>query len=134
MSSKFKELMAQARARHEELPEGRGAAAAEAEPSQSPEEADDSARAGQEAALETEGRRTEPGDGPAATGREEEQPQGAAKRGRPRGKRSHPDFEQVSAYISKSTHLSVKIALLQEGRGREFSELVEELLGQWLQK
>jgi hypothetical protein len=53
------------------------------------------------------------------------------KRGRPRGKRSHPDFEQITAYIRKDTHHAVKIMLLQNGR-KEFSEHVEELLGQWL--
>ena len=55
-----------------------------------------------------------------------------AGRGRPRGKRSNPDFDQVTAYIRKHTHQDVKIALLQEGRGREFSELVEDLLAKWL--
>ena len=54
-------------------------------------------------------------------------------RGRPRGKRSDPDFDQVTAYIRKHTHQGIKIALLQEGRGREFSELVEDLLAEWLQ-
>ena len=29
-------------------------------------------------------------------------------------------------------HQGVKIALLQEGRGQEFSELVEDLLAEWL--
>jgi hypothetical protein len=53
------------------------------------------------------------------------------RRGRPPGKRSHPDFEQITAYIRKDTHHAVKIRLLQNGR-QEFSELVEELLGQWL--
>ena len=53
-------------------------------------------------------------------------------RGRPRGKRSDPDFDQVTAYIRKHTHQAAKIALLQEGRGREFSELVEDLLAKWL--
>ena len=53
------------------------------------------------------------------------------RRGRPPGKRSHPDFEQITAYIRKVTHHEVKIALLKNGR-KEFSELVEELLGQWL--
>ena len=53
-------------------------------------------------------------------------------RGRPRGKRSDPDFEQVTAYIRKQTHQGVKIALVQGGRGQEFSELVEDLLAQWL--
>ena len=53
-------------------------------------------------------------------------------RGRPPGKRSDPNFEQITAYIRKHTHQGVKIALLQEGRGREFSELVEDLLAEWL--
>ncbi len=46
------------------------------------------------------------------------------------GKRSDSDYKQVSAYIRRDTHLKVKLALLQEGR--EFSELVEELLTEWL--
>lgn len=56
----------------------------------------------------------------------------ARRRGRPTGKRSDPDFEQTTAYIRKDTHRSVKIALLEEGEGREYSELVEELLSKWL--
>ena len=54
------------------------------------------------------------------------------KRGRPKGKRSHPDYEQVTAYIRKDTHRSAKIALLREGEEREFSELIQELLEEWL--
>jgi FMN phosphatase YigB (HAD superfamily) len=54
-----------------------------------------------------------------------------SRRGRPPGKRSHPDFEQITAYIRRDTHRAVKIALLKNGR-KEFSELVEDLLGQWL--
>ncbi|MES1024915.1 hypothetical protein ABN584_18775 [Gloeocapsa sp. BRSZ] len=71
--------------------------------------------------------------------REPEQPMPVAesplpqKRGRPKGKRSHPDYEQVTAYIRKDTHRDVKIALLSEGEAREFSELVQELLEQWLE-
>lgn len=56
----------------------------------------------------------------------------ARRRGRPTGKRSDPDFEQTTAYIRKDTHRSVKIALLEEAEGREYSELVEELLSKWL--
>lgn len=56
----------------------------------------------------------------------------ARKRGRPPGKRSNPEFDQITAYIRRNTHRAVKIALLQEGQGREFSELVEELLAKWL--
>ena len=53
------------------------------------------------------------------------------RHGRPPGKRSHPDFEQITAYIRKDTHHAVKVVLLKNGR-KEFSELVEELLHQWL--
>ncbi|NWF58982.1 MAG: hypothetical protein HXY43_06655 [Fischerella sp.] len=54
------------------------------------------------------------------------------KRGRPKGKRSDPDYEQVTAYIRKETHTAVKIELLKEGEKREFSELVQELLDEWV--
>lgn len=56
----------------------------------------------------------------------------AIRRGRPAGKRSDPDFEAITAYIRKKTHKDVKIALLQEDKPREFSQLVEELLINWL--
>ena len=32
----------------------------------------------------------------------------------------------------KHAHQGVKIALVQEGKGQEFSELVEDLLAKWL--
>jgi hypothetical protein len=54
------------------------------------------------------------------------------KRGRPAAKRSDPDFLQVTAYIRKETHRKTKIRLLEEGQGREFSELVEVMLEEWL--
>jgi hypothetical protein len=47
------------------------------------------------------------------------------------GKRSNDEYRQISAYIRKDTHRRVKIALLEQDR--EFSELVEELLGEWLE-
>lgn len=67
-----------------------------------------------------------------------QQPQGprvkdGPVRGRPRGKRSSEAFVQVTAYIGRQTHRDVKIALLSEGEGREFSELVEELLAGWIE-
>lgn len=75
----------------------------------------------------------------AARGREPEpepepepQPEPPKPKGRPRGKRSNPDYEQVTAYIRRDTHRTVKMALLTEGGNREFSELVEELLNEWL--
>jgi hypothetical protein len=54
------------------------------------------------------------------------------KSGRPRGKRSNPDYEQVTAYIKRETYRNTKIALLQQGNNQEFSELVEQLLSEWL--
>ena len=56
----------------------------------------------------------------------------AKKRGRPQAKRSDPDYLGFTTYIRRDTHLKAKIALLQEGKGRELSELVEALLSDWL--
>ena len=53
------------------------------------------------------------------------------KPGRPTGKRTNPNYGQVTAYIPKSLHEDVKIALIKEG-GKEFSTLVEELLLEWM--
>lgn len=52
--------------------------------------------------------------------------------GRPPGKRSDPGFIQATAYLPAELHHGVKMALLQEREGREFSELVAELLAGWL--
>ncbi|MEJ1934788.1 hypothetical protein WDZ92_31700 [Nostoc sp. NIES-2111] len=63
------------------------------------------------------------------------EPQGEPKRGRPKGKRSDSNYEQVTAYIRKDTHTAVKIELLKEsqnGQKQEFSELIQELLDEWL--
>ena len=54
------------------------------------------------------------------------------KKGRPKGKRSNPDFEQVTAYVRSKTYRQTKIALLQQEELEDFSELVEELLTEWL--
>ena len=54
------------------------------------------------------------------------------RRGRPSGKRSDPDYVGFTTYIRRDTHHDVKLALLQEKQGRELSELVEELLTDWL--
>ena len=54
------------------------------------------------------------------------------KRGRPSGKRSDDAFVQAPAWIRRDTHTQVKIKLLKEGKGQEFSELVEALLSKWL--
>lgn len=52
--------------------------------------------------------------------------------GRPPGKRTAADFTQVTAYVRRETHHAVKVRLLTEQGGREFSDLVESLLVEWL--
>ena len=59
-------------------------------------------------------------------------PPAATPKRKKRGKRGDPNFTQVTAYIRKETHRQVKLALLQEGSDREFSELVENLLAEYL--
>lgn len=56
----------------------------------------------------------------------------AKKRGRPRGKRSDSDYTQVTAYIRSDTHVGVQMLLLKDGKQKDFSDLVEELLAKWL--
>ena len=54
--------------------------------------------------------------------------------GRPKGKRSDPDYVQVSSHIPRELHFKVKAALLLDRKGVEFSELVADLLSEWLSK
>ena len=55
------------------------------------------------------------------------------------GKKSDPDYKQVTAYVRKDLHEKVADALYDESRDREdrkrkeFSELVDELLEKWWQ-
>lgn len=56
----------------------------------------------------------------------------AARRvGRPPGKKNNPKYKQVTVYLREEAHRSAKKVLLDEER--DFSELVDELLEQWLQ-
>jgi hypothetical protein len=52
--------------------------------------------------------------------------------GRPRAKRSDPQYQQVTAYIRRETYTAARKLLLDEQR--EFSELVEELVGEWVNR
>ena len=60
--------------------------------------------------------------------------------GRPAiGKKSNPNYRQVTAYIRKDLYRDVTDILYDEGRGRdtkrkEFSELIDELLERWRQE
>jgi len=54
--------------------------------------------------------------------------------GRPEnGKRSNPEYSQVSAWIKKDTHRRAKIKMLQHGDDRDFSDLLQELLESWIE-
>jgi hypothetical protein len=62
------------------------------------------------------------------------------KPGRPRGRRSNPDYTQISAYIPLDMLMAVQDALAEERKisrkrtPRPVSDLVEELLAEWLKK
>ena len=48
------------------------------------------------------------------------------------GRRNRPGFTQVAAYVPASLYKQVKVKLLQEPTQRNFSELVEALLSDYL--
>ena len=54
------------------------------------------------------------------------------RRTRQQGKRSNPNYEQVGVYIERDIHLEIKKRLITEPE-HDFSDLVNELLGRWLQ-
>ncbi len=58
----------------------------------------------------------------------------APKRGRPNGKRSNAEFQQVTAYVRRDTYRRVSIKLLDRESKGEFSGLIEELLQKWLKE
>ena len=49
----------------------------------------------------------------------------------PVGKKSDPNYTQVTAYVRRDLYRDVRIALLQDGSGEDFSELVDRLLEDW---
>ena len=57
-----------------------------------------------------------------------------SKASRRTGKRSDPEFVQLNSWIRRETYRRVKLALLMEGKDREISQLVEDLLSSWLSK
>jgi hypothetical protein len=64
------------------------------------------------------------------------EPQETPRRvGRPAGgKKSNAEYQQVTAYIRKRTYRRVQIQLLEQDAKQDFSELVEELLAEWLEQ
>jgi hypothetical protein len=73
-----------------------------------------------------------PGSVPETKPKKPDSPAAPKKLGRPTGKRSDGEHVQVTAYIRGETHRDVKIALLKDEKGQEFSELIQELLTKWL--
>ena len=63
-------------------------------------------------------------------------------RGGPPGKHSNPDYTQATAYVRSEVHDAVQLKLWQlkiakkqkKGKKLEYSELVEELLVEWLER
>ena len=67
------------------------------------------------------------------TTRKAEQPAESPKVGRPKtGKRSNPDYTQVSAWVRKDTYRRVTDRLYVKEERREFSDLIQTLLVDWL--
>ena len=52
---------------------------------------------------------------------------------RTKGKKGDPDYAQVTAYIKADTYRQTQIRLLElKGKKKEVSELLQELLAEWL--
>jgi hypothetical protein len=63
----------------------------------------------------------------------------ARRPGRPNGKRSDSSYVQTSIYLPRAVHSGVMLALAearykQSGTVTDFSELVDTLLSEWLNK
>ena len=50
------------------------------------------------------------------------------------GRRNRPGYTQVAAYIPEALYRQVKVKLLQEPKQRNYSELTEALLTEYLSK
>ena len=65
---------------------------------------------------------------PAEPESEPERP--AGKTGRPPGKKSNPSYAQVTVYLRKDLHRTAQKLLFDDKR--QFSDLVDELVGRWV--
>lgn len=50
------------------------------------------------------------------------------------GKRTAPDYVQVGVYIPKKLHAQAKVRLIHEEQDRDFSQLVGDLLTEYVAK
>jgi hypothetical protein len=58
----------------------------------------------------------------------------SSKTSKKSGKSSNDDFTQVLTYIRKETHKKTKKVLIDDPEERDLSDLVEQLLSEWLKK
>ncbi len=75
------------------------------------------------------------GGGPKVPDHSPERSSNSGSRGAGRsrtGKRSNPDYRQVSAWVQKRTYEQVTNRLFLKENRREFSDLVQSLLEEWL--
>jgi hypothetical protein len=56
------------------------------------------------------------------------------KADQPFAKRNDPDYEQVSAFLPKKLNAEVIVRLRRQGKKRGFSDLLEQLLSDWLKR
>lgn len=56
----------------------------------------------------------------------------AKAKGRPPGKKSDPDFTQVTVYLRKDSYATARKILFDEHK--QFSDLVGELLNRWIEE
>ena len=54
--------------------------------------------------------------------------------GRPPGKRSDPEYKQYSVLLKRQTHRKVTTILRDQEDSPDVSELLQQLLEQWLEK
>jgi hypothetical protein len=50
------------------------------------------------------------------------------------GKKGNPDYQQATAYIPRKLHEEVQVKLIKNGKRQDFSQLVETLLKDWIQR
>jgi hypothetical protein len=55
-------------------------------------------------------------------------------RGRPPGKRSDPDYQPTTVLLRKHTKKTAARLLEDIDSGQDLSDLIEQLLGEWIQK
>lgn len=54
-------------------------------------------------------------------------------KGRPPGKRSNADYQPTTVFLRKLTKSAAQRRLIGDAEGRDLSELIEQLLAQWVE-